>query len=98
MVEAIERYRQAGRRWYLLYDKLYAKLNLKAAWEQVEENGGAAGVSGQTIAQYRDGLEQRLADLAQKLKEQSFDCVRRDFSRRHLPAGISLQVARAHGC
>jgi len=81
MVEARERYRQAGRRWYLLYDKLYARPNLKAAWEQVEENGGAAGISGQTIAQYRDGLEQRLTNLAQKLKEQSFEArpIRRAF-------------------
>jgi RNA-directed DNA polymerase len=89
MVEAIERYRQAGRRWYLLYDKLYAKLNLKAAWEQVEENGGAAGVSGQTIAQYRDGLEQRLADLAQKLKEQSFEP--RPIRRVYIPKGDGKQ-------
>ena len=81
MVEARERYRQAGRRWYLLYDKVHALPNLKAAWEQVEENGGAAGVSGQTIAQYRDGLEQRLTNLAQRLKEQSFEArpIRRAF-------------------
>lgn len=85
MVKAIERYRQAGRRWYLLYDKLYAEPNLKAAWEQVEENGGAAGVSGQTIAQYRDGLEQRLTDLAKKLKDQSFEA--RPIRRVYIPKG-----------
>jgi RNA-directed DNA polymerase len=85
MVEAIERYRQAGRRWYLLYDKLYAESNLKAAWEQVEEKGGAAGVSGQTIAQYRDGLEQRLSNLAKKLKEQSFEA--RPIRRVYIPKG-----------
>jgi RNA-directed DNA polymerase len=89
MVEARERYRQAGRRWYLLYDKLYALPNLKAAWEQVEENGGAAGVSGQTIAQYRDGLEQRLTDLAQKLKEQSFEA--RPIRRAYIPKGDGKQ-------
>lgn len=85
MVEAIERYKQAGRRWYLLYDKLYTKLNLKAAWEQVEENGGAAGVSGQTIAEYRDGLEQRLSDLARRLKEQTYEA--RPIRRVYIPKG-----------
>ncbi len=85
MVEAIERYRQAGRRWYLLYDKLFTVPNLKAAWEQVEKNGGAAGVSGQTIAQYRDGLEQRLSDLAKRLKEQSYEP--RPIRRVYIPKG-----------
>ena len=72
MVEARERFRQTGCRWYLLYDKLYADVNLAEAWKQVEENGGAAGVSGETIAKYRDGLEQRLRSLATKLKNQSY--------------------------
>jgi RNA-directed DNA polymerase len=85
MVEAREQYRQAGRRWHLLYDKLYATANLKEAWKQVEENGGAAGVSGQTIAEYRDGLEQRLANLALRLKEQSFEA--RPIRRTYIPKG-----------
>jgi len=85
MVEAIERYRQAGRRWYLLHDKLYGAANLKAAWEQVKENGGAAGVSGQTIAQYGDGLEHRLNDLARRLKEQTFEA--RPIRRVYIPKG-----------
>jgi RNA-directed DNA polymerase len=85
MVEAIERYRQSGRRWYLLYDKLYALENLRVAWEQVKENGGAAGVSGQTIAQYGDGLEQRLNDLARKLKDQTYEA--RPIRRAYIPKG-----------
>lgn len=89
MVEAIDRYRQAGRRWHLLFDKLYAEPNLKAAWAQVEGNGGAAGVSGQTIAQYRDGLEKRLLDLTKKLKEQSFEP--RPIRRVYIPKGNGKQ-------
>ena len=89
MVEARERYRQAGRRWYLLYDKLYVEQNLKAAWVQVEENGGAAGVSGQTIAQYREGLEQRLHDLVRRLKEQTYEP--RPIRRVYIPKGNGKQ-------
>lgn len=85
MVEAIDRYRQANRRWHLLYDKLYADANLKEAWKQVEGNGGAAGHSGQTIAEYGDGLEQRLAYLATKLKEQRFEP--RPIRRAYIPKG-----------
>lgn len=89
MVKAIERYRQVGRRWYLLYDKLYALTNLKAAWQQVEKNDGAAGVSGQTIAQYRDGLEQRLNNLAQRLKEHRY--TPRPIRRVYIPKGNGKQ-------
>lgn len=89
MADSIDRYRQAKRKWYLLYDKLFAEANLKAAWEQVEGNGGAAGVSGQTIAQYRDGLEQRLTNLATKLKEQRFEP--RPIRRTYIPKGNGKQ-------
>lgn len=85
MAEAIPKYREAKRRWHLLYDKLYAEANLREAWRQVEENGGAAGVSGETIAQYRETLEQRLATLAQRLKEQRVEAS--PIRRTHIPKG-----------
>lgn len=89
MVEAREKYRQAGRRWHLLYDKLYAQPNLKEAWKQVEENGGAAGVSGETIAKYRENLEENLLDLATRLKEQRFEA--RPIRRVFIPKGNGKQ-------
>jgi RNA-directed DNA polymerase len=89
MVEARDRYRAAGRRWNLLYDKLYSARNLKVAWEQVEENGGAAGISGETIAKYREGLEARLQVLAERLKSQRFTA--RPIRRVYIPKGNGKQ-------
>jgi len=89
MVKARDEYRAAGRRWNLLYDKLYSPRNLRAAWEQVEENGGAAGISGETIAVYREGLEARLLRLAQKLKDQGFTA--RPIRRAYIPKGNGKQ-------
>lgn len=73
MVEAREKYRQAEKKWYLLYDKLYDRSNLYAAWRQVEANGGAPGVSGETIEQIEDTIDDRLRTTARDLEDQKYE-------------------------
>ena len=46
------------RRFHALYDKIYRRDVLERAWEQVRQNGGAAGIDRQTITdveQYGEG-------------------------------------------
>jgi RNA-directed DNA polymerase len=83
MVEARERMRSEGRKWYLLHDKVHAPENLKAAWEQVEANGGAPGLSGLTVKEYGKTLEERLGKVTRKLREQSYEA--RPIRRRWIP-------------
>ena len=42
-------------RFYALYDRIYRKDTLGAAWQMVRRNGGSAGVDGQTIAMVEGG-------------------------------------------
>src|SRR5262249_53320245 len=67
-------------RFYLLYDKVYRTDILAFAWQRCHENGGVAGVDGQTfenIEMY--GVEQWLGELAQALRTKTYrpEAVRR---------------------
>jgi len=44
-----------GGQWFSLIDKVYRAETLKAAWQKVEGNGGAAGVDGQSVERFADG-------------------------------------------
>jgi RNA-directed DNA polymerase len=85
MVEAIERYQKEGRRWYLLYDKLHDRRNLLEAWSQVEANGGAAGVSGETVERLGKTRDEWLPRLAEDLKERKYEV--RPIRRKLIPKG-----------
>src|ERR1700724_4682037 len=63
MVSALENGVKGGR-WYSLMDKVYAPDTLKAAWQKVRANGGAAGVDGQSLERFAAREELCLTELA----------------------------------
>lgn len=60
------------RKWYSLFDKVYALPNLQRAWEQVAANRGAPGIDGVTIPRFRENVAERLAQLSQDLRQKSY--------------------------
>jgi RNA-directed DNA polymerase len=58
--------------WFSLIDKVSAPRVLRWAFEQVKQNGGAAGVDHQTIAMYEQRKEEHTEYLARTLKEGSY--------------------------
>lgn len=57
-----------GGKWYSLIDKVYRSETLKAAWQQVAANAGAAGVDGQSIEQFAAREQIYLQELEGSLK------------------------------
>jgi RNA-directed DNA polymerase len=96
MVEAREKVRAEGRKWYLLYDKVFDPRNLQEAWEQVKANAGAPGLSGMTVEQYGETIDERLSEVSAKLRERRYEAkpIRRkwipktDGSGQQRPLGI----------
>jgi RNA-directed DNA polymerase len=81
--------------WFSLIDKVYALRTLRAAWQHVKANDGAAGVDHVTVAMYERDLERHLATLSQQLRDGSYrpQFVRRAWidkpgSREKRPLGI----------
>ena len=61
-------------RFYSLYDKVYRKDVLEAAWEQCRANGGAPGVDGQTFADIEKyGVETWLGELVEELRTKRYE-------------------------
>jgi len=61
-------------RFYLLYDKVYRKDFLEAAYAQCRKNGGAPGVDGKTFSDIEAyGAERYLAELAEELKARRYE-------------------------
>jgi RNA-directed DNA polymerase len=67
MVSALDNGVKGGR-WYSLMDKVYAPATLKAAWQKVQANGGAAGVDGQSLKRFAAQEELYLSELATALR------------------------------
>ena len=61
-----------GGQWFSLMDKVYALANLRAAFERVKANGGAAGVDHQTVEMFERHLDENLEKLLQSLREGSY--------------------------
>jgi RNA-directed DNA polymerase len=62
-------------RFYVLYDRIYRRDVLEAAWVLVSRNGGAPGVDGVTIEQIKDspgGPAALVDELHQELKEKRY--------------------------
>ncbi|MEZ4311271.1 MAG: reverse transcriptase domain-containing protein [Polyangiaceae bacterium] len=76
-------------------DKVYAPANLAAAWKRVRSNRGAAGVDGQSVAQFERDAQKYLDELHRQLREGSYrpSPVRRRYipkpgTKAHRPLGI----------
>ena len=48
------------RKWYSLYDKVYAFANLWEAWLKVKENHGAAGIDRMTVKRFDEDAYARI--------------------------------------
>ena len=55
-----------------LVDKVYARKNLKLAWERVRANRGASGVDQVTIEAFESRLEENLDRLHRELREDAY--------------------------
>jgi RNA-directed DNA polymerase len=81
--------------WFSLIDKVYAERTLKAAWQHVKANRGAAGVDHVTVTMYERDLDRNLAHLATQLRDGTYcpQAIRRTWmdkpgSREQRPLGI----------
>jgi RNA-directed DNA polymerase len=94
MLEALARGVQGGK-WHSLNDKVYRPANLRAAWERVSENKGAAGVDRMSIHLFGCELDLHLRKLEEELRKGTYKPmpVRRAWipkpgSREKRPLGI----------
>jgi RNA-directed DNA polymerase len=61
-----------GGKWFSLIDKVYRAETLKAAWQKVAENAGAAGVDGQSVERFAARAEMYLEELSTALKRGTY--------------------------
>jgi RNA-directed DNA polymerase len=94
MLTALEKGVKGGK-WFSLIDKVYALANLRAGFEKVKANRGAAGVDHQTIEMFGARLGENLEKLSRWLSEGSYrpQAIRRQWipkagSREKRPLGI----------
>ena len=69
--------------WFALIDKVFAERNLRAAFQQVAKNDGAAGVDGETVRAFERRLAEMIRWLSESLKAGTYN-----------PQAI--QIGRAH--
>jgi RNA-directed DNA polymerase len=61
-----------GGRWFSLIDKVYRAETLRAAWQKVKANAGAAGVDGQSVERFAARAEMYLEELSTALKRGTY--------------------------
>lgn len=65
--------RDPRRRFHAVYDRLSVSYVLQAAWQQVRQNDGAAGIDQQTLEEIEAlGVAPFLAEIAQALREKTY--------------------------
>ncbi len=74
-----------GGKWHSLIDKVYASQTLRAAWQHVKANRGAAGIDRMSIERFEANASCYLTELEQTLRKGSYapEAVR----RVHIPKG-----------
>jgi RNA-directed DNA polymerase len=71
MVAALENGVKGGK-WFSLIDEVYRAETLKAAWQKVKANAGAAGVDGQSVEGFAARAERYLEELSTALKKGTY--------------------------
>jgi RNA-directed DNA polymerase len=61
-----------GEKWFRLFDKVFAERNLWAAFQQVAQNDGAAGVDHETTTDFERRLPDSIWELSDALKNGTF--------------------------
>lgn len=61
-----------ARKAHSLIDKVYKRKNLEIAWKKVKANQGAGGVDGESIEAFGERLEERLAQLHEELRTDTY--------------------------
>jgi RNA-directed DNA polymerase len=61
-----------GGKWFSLIDKVYRAETLRAAWQRVKANGGAAGVDRQSVERFAARGEMYLEELSTALKKGTY--------------------------
>src|ERR1700678_3505673 len=61
-----------GGKWFRLIDKVWAQKNLARALEKVGENGGSAGIDGQSVREMERRREKESGDMQRELGEQNY--------------------------
>lgn len=104
MLEALETGVKGGK-WYSLIDKVHAKRTLRAAFDRVKRNRGAAGVDHVTVEHFASRLEEELETLSTSLRDGTYrpQAVRRQWipkpgSREKRPLGIPTVRDRVVQC
>jgi RNA-directed DNA polymerase len=55
-----------------LIDRILSRDNMRAAWEEVADKGGAPGVDGVSVRRWRRNWEERLVNLARSVKANTY--------------------------
>lgn len=69
--------------WFALIDKVFAERNLRAAFQQVAKNDGAAGVDHETVQAFERQLTETIRWLSEKLRTGTF--TPQPIRRAHIP-------------
>lgn len=94
MLQALEDGVKGGK-WFSLIDKVHAERTLRAAFDRVKRNRGAAGVDHVTVERFGTRLEEELGPLSASLRDGSYrpQAIRRKWipkpgGREERPLGI----------
>jgi len=69
--------------WFALIDKVLAERNLRAAFQQVAKNDGAAGVDGETVRAFERQSSEMIRRLSESLKAGTYSP--QAIRRAHIP-------------